>query len=196
MRQINQSLHSIPQSIVRAHSSMEEGRIFIAETEIHDANINRSPNAYQNNPQEERDRFQYDVDKQLVQMRFVSKTKRLMGVINWFAVHPTSMNNTNRLISSDNVGYASVLLEQEYNPEERIGRGDFVGAFASTNLGDVSPNIMGAKCKLSGAPCDINTSSCPEGKGPCVASGPGRDMFESTKIIATRIYKGASVSLS
>lgn len=173
---------------------MEEGRIFIAETEIHDANINRSPNAYQNNPQEERDRFPYDVDKQLVQMKFVSMNKRLMGVINWFAVHPTSMNNSNRLISTDNVGYASVLLEQEYNPEERIGRGEFVGAFASTNLGDVSPNIMGAKCQLSGDPCDSNTSSCPEGKGPCVASGPGKNMFESTKIIATRIYKGASVS--
>lgn len=172
---------------------MEEGRIFIAETEIHDANINRSPNAYQNNPQEERDRFPYDVDKQLVQLKFVSKTKRLMGVINWFAVHPTSMNNTNRLISTDNVGYASVLLEQEYNPEERIGRGNFVGAFASTNLGDVSPNIRGSRCQLSGDPCDLNTSSCPEGKGPCVASGPGKDMFESTKIIATRIYKGASV---
>lgn len=174
---------------------MEEGRIFIAETEIHDANINRSPNAYQNNPQEERDNFKYDVDKQLVQMKFLSKkTKQLMGVINWFAVHPTSMNNTNRLISTDNVGYASVLLEQEYNPDERIGRGDFVGAFASTNLGDVSPNIMGAKCQLTGAPCDLATSSCAEGKGPCVASGPGKDMFESTKIIATRIYKGASVS--
>jgi neutral ceramidase len=40
------------------------------------------------------------------------------------------------------------------------------------------------------------TSSCPEGAGMCFASGPGRDMFESTKMIATRIYEGASVSKS
>lgn len=181
---------------MRAHDNVQEGRIFISQTEIHDANINRSPNAYMNNAKDERDQYKYDVDKQLVQLKFLSKTtKKLMGVINWFAVHPTSMNNTNRLVSSDNVGYASVLLEQEYNGDQMVGRGDFVGAFASTNLGDVSPNIMGAKCQLSGEPCDSNTSSCPEGKGPCVASGPGKDMFESTKIIATRIYKGASVSL-
>lgn len=40
---------------------------------------------------------------------------RILGVINWFAVHPTSMNNTNKLISSDNVGYASVLMEKALN---------------------------------------------------------------------------------
>jgi neutral ceramidase len=71
------------------------------------------------------------------------------------------------------------------------GRGSFVGAFASTNLGDVSPNIMGPKCQKSGKPCDMLTSTCPD-KDQCIASGPGKDMFESTKIIATRIYKGAS----
>lgn len=173
---------------------MEEGRLYLDRTMVSDANINRSPNAYLNNPMEERTQYEYDVDKMLTQIRFVSaRTKKVIGAINWFAVHPTSMNNTNRLISSDNVGYASVLLEQEYNPTDLIGQGAFVGAFAATNLGDVSPNIMGPKCQFTGNPCDLTTSSCPEGEGQCVASGPGRDMFESTKIIATRIYKGASV---
>lgn len=50
---------------------------------------------------------------------------------------------------------------------------------------------MGPKCQKTGLPCDIITSSCPD-KDQCIASGPGSDMFESTKIIATRIYKGAS----
>jgi neutral ceramidase len=44
------------------------------------------------------------------------------GCINWFAVHPTSMNNTNTLVSSDNVGYASVLFEQQMNPSALIGK--------------------------------------------------------------------------
>lgn len=57
------------------------------------------------------------------QLKFVSAedTKKLLGVINWFAVHPTSMNNTNRLVSSDNVGYASILLESKINKKARIG---------------------------------------------------------------------------
>lgn len=47
----------------------------------------------------------------------------------------------------------------------------------------------------TGRPCDLVTSSCPD-KDLCVASGPGRDIFESTKIIGTRIYKGASKLLA
>ena len=40
----------------------------------------------------------------------------------WFAVHCTSMNNTNRLISSDNKGYASILFEQMMNPGALPGK--------------------------------------------------------------------------
>lgn len=55
------------------------------------------------------------MDKTLAQIRFITPSEQIVGVINWFAVHPTSMNNTNRLISSDNVGYASILMEKELN---------------------------------------------------------------------------------
>lgn len=43
------------------------------------------------------------------------KDSSIIGALSWYAVHPTSMNNTNVLVSSDNVGYASVLLEQALN---------------------------------------------------------------------------------
>lgn len=105
------------------------------------------------------------------------------------------MNNTNKFVSSDNVGYASLMLEKEYNHGSVAGKGNFVGAFCSANLGDVSPNIMGPKCQKTGLPCDPLTSSCPD-QDLCVASGPGRNIFESTKIIGTRIYKGASKLLN
>lgn len=59
---VAQTLHniffSLLQSIVRAHESMQEGRIYVQETEIVDASINRSPTSYLNNPEEER--AQYD----------------------------------------------------------------------------------------------------------------------------------------
>lgn len=74
-------------------------------------------------------------------------------------------------------------------------QGKFVGAFAASNLGDVSPNIMGPKCQFTGEPCDLLTSSCPARHGMCVASGPGANHFESTKIIAGRLLNGALVRM-
>lgn len=72
-------------------------------------------------------------------------------------------------------------------------QGPFVAAFASTNLGDVSPNIKGPRCQLSGVECDMYTSKCPDNKEFCVASGPGADIFESTKMIAENLYTKAMV---
>uniref|UniRef100_A0AAG5DWZ1 Neutral ceramidase n=1 Tax=Anopheles atroparvus TaxID=41427 RepID=A0AAG5DWZ1_ANOAO len=186
-------VHGIAQSIIRAHNNMAEARLYVAETEVADASINRSPSAYENNPAEERAQYRHNVDRTLVQLQVVgARDGRPLGAISWFAVHPTSMNNTNRLVSSDNVGLAAVLLEQERNPGALVGKGEFVGAFASSNLGDVSPNIEGPRCEKTGLPCDVLTSSCPSGAGACFASGPGRDMFESTEIIAGRLYRAAS----
>lgn len=189
----NALVHGIAQSVIRAHNNMVEARLYVAETEVMDASVNRSPSAYENNPAEERAQYQHNVDRTLMQLQFVgARDGTVLGAINWFAVHPTSMNNTNRLVSSDNVGLAAVLLEQERNLGALVGKGEFVGAFASSNLGDVSPNIAGPRCEKTGLPCDVLTSSCPSGAGACFASGPGRDMFESTKIIADRLYRAAS----
>lgn len=77
----------------------------------------------------------------MVQLNFISDDGKPMGVLNWFAVHPTSMNNTNHLISGDNKGAASQMFEREMNSNYVTGKGPFVAAFASTNLGDISPNI-------------------------------------------------------
>jgi len=78
----------------------------------------------------------------MVQLNFFNDAGQALGVLNWFAVHPTSMNNTNLLISGDNKGAASQMFEKEMNPNYVTGQGPFVAAFASTNLGDISPNIM------------------------------------------------------
>lgn len=136
-------------------------------------------------------RYKYDTDKTLTQLRFVSDSNELIGAINWFAVHPTSMNNTNKLVTSDNVGYASILLEHGMDPNSMPGQSKFVGAFASANLGDSSPNTDGPKCEFSRKSCDLYTSTCPKNEGACFSSGPGKDHFESCHIIATKIYEGA-----
>jgi len=58
----------------------------------------------------------------MVQLKLVREDGVPIGAINWFAVHPTSMNNTNMLVSSDNVGYAAILFEQRMNPGRLIGK--------------------------------------------------------------------------
>ncbi|KAJ8978006.1 hypothetical protein NQ317_004551 [Molorchus minor] len=167
-------IDGITKSITRAHESMVEARIFINSGELLEANINRSPASYLFNPEEERAKYPYDVDKDLVQLKFLrSSDDAPIGAINWFAVHPTSMNNTNCLVTSDNVGYASILLEKSVDTAALPGQTSFVGAFASTNLGDVSPNIQGPKCINTGEDCDKNTSSCGGENKYCIAFGPG-----------------------
>lgn len=68
-----------------------------------------------------------------------------------------------------------------------------MSAFASTNLGDVSPNIRGPRCQKTGLPCEMASSACDGARNECVASGPGKDIFESTKIIAERLAQKAEV---
>lgn len=131
----------------------------------------------------------------MTQLRFVDDDNKYMGVINWYAVHPTSMNNTNKLVTSDNVGYASIMLEEEMDPIAMPGQSKFVAAFASANLGDSSPNTAGPKCEYSGKSCDLLSSSCPSAEGHCFASGPGKDQFDSCKIIATKLFEGAKTIL-
>ncbi len=64
-------------------------------------------------------RYQYDTDHIVSQLNiFEADSGEPMGMINWFAVHPTSMNNTNRLISGDNKGYASQLFEKHINGKD------------------------------------------------------------------------------
>uniref|UniRef100_A0A6P4FLE6 Neutral ceramidase n=1 Tax=Drosophila rhopaloa TaxID=1041015 RepID=A0A6P4FLE6_DRORH len=145
-------------AIKRATDNLVDGRIFLAKTTVLNVNINRSPSSYLRNPAEERAQYEHDTDKTLTQLRFVDLENNLLGAFNWYAVHATSMNNTNRLVTSDNVGYAALLLEKEYNPNKMPGKGKFVGAFCSSNLGDVSPNIMGPKCSISGNECDLLSS--------------------------------------
>ncbi|KAF5190568.1 Neutral ceramidase [Thalictrum thalictroides] len=68
----------------------------------------------------------------------------------------------------------------------------FVGAFCQSNVGDVSPNVLGAFCTDTGKPCDFNHSSCNGNTLLCVGRGPGYpDEILSTQIIGERQLKKA-----
>lgn len=70
-------------------------------------------------------------------------------------------------------------------------QGPFVAAFATANEGDVSPNLQGAKCIDTGNPCDPITSTCSNKNTKCIAQGPGKNMFDSVKIVGRKQYQRA-----
>ena len=188
-------VNGIYESIVMAHENIEPVSITINEDLLFDANINRSPTSYILNPIDEQEMYaeEGDTDKKMTLMKFIGKDNgEIKGILNWFAVHGTSMNNTNTLISGDNKGYASAMLEKELNgPSAMAGKGPKVGAFASSNLGDVSPNTKGPKCIDTGEDCDGTTSTCNGKCENCIASGPGKNMEDSCRIIGDKQYQKA-----
>ncbi len=164
-------------SIARAHANLADGTITIAQGELLHAGINRSPQAYQQNPAGERARYPSDTDTTMTLLKLQEATGREVGMINWFPVHGTSMGSENLLISGDNKGYASWLFEKLKGAEYAAGR-TFVAAFAQAHEGDVSPNIYGG------------------------TDGGGADDIESTKISGEKqydkardLYEGATVPL-
>ena len=81
----------------RAYDKLERGTIDAASEFLMESNINRSPSSYLLNPQSERDKYadQGDTDKTMLLLKFMSDEKKPLGALNWFAVHGTSLNNTN-----------------------------------------------------------------------------------------------------
>jgi neutral ceramidase len=101
--------------------------------------FNRSLAAYNRNPEvQQRPDSETDhaVERTMVLLLARSPDGRPIGQINWFGVHPTSLDNRGHLVSSDNKGYAAAALERD------IG-GGFVAIFAQQFAGDVSPNAQG-----------------------------------------------------
>ncbi len=172
---------AIADSIVAAHRDLQPGRILLAVGDVAGGGAQRSGPAYQQNPEAERNRYPADIDTQMLLLRFERDGKPI-GLLNWHAVHPTSMSFNNKLISSDNKGYAAYAFERWWNQQPRraiADDGPFVAAFAQSNCGDVTPNLT------------------------LKQQGPGKDEFESTKIMgdrqcqaAIRLFESASEELS
>lgn len=165
----NNVISGIVESITKAHESLQPGSYQLASDYLRGANINRSPTAYRLNPLAERDYYGEDTDNMMTLLRLRSTSGIDLGLIDWFSVHPTSLNNTNHLISGDNKGIASYIFER-HGPHNN--RGKFLAAFPQAPAGDSSPNTLGAFCIDSGTPCIEDPSVC-EGDIPqCHGRGP------------------------
>ncbi|KAL8789905.1 MAG: hypothetical protein Q9195_006615 [Heterodermia aff. obscurata] len=160
-------------SIQRAHESLTLGSLSVGMIDVQDTNINRSPYAYLANPKKERARYQDDVDKIMTMLKFQAiESGKNLGVLTWFPVHGTSMLGNNTLITGDNKGVAADLLEKDLRKLENADD-NFVAGFSQANVGDTSPNVLGAYCEDgSGEQCNFEDSTCGGRNEPCHGRGP------------------------
>ena len=182
-------------SVKTAHENVAPGHLSVGITNIADANINRSPYAYLQNPEEERARYDHDVDKAMTLLRFAHTTEsgdKDIGVLTWFAVHGTSMLGNNTHVTGDNKGVAAWMFEKSMDDPS------FVAGFSQANVGDTSPNINGAYCESGeheGEQCDFKTSLCGNKSQPCHGRGPYFGLDDggaaSNYEIGMRQFKGA-----
>jgi neutral ceramidase len=132
----------ITESIIRAHESLSPGRIYVSSGTVDEEEpldtgriitipYNRSLAAYEQNT--DKDLYPDSVDRTMTLLRFEDTNGNPIGLLNWFAVHGTSISMNNRLMHSDAKGFAAYKLEKEM-PE------GFIAAFAQSAMGDVSPN--------------------------------------------------------
>lgn len=168
----------IAESIVAADADLRPGRVFFAQGEVEEGNANRSLLAYRNNPPEERSQYASPVDTTMTLLKFV-RDDGAVGLLNWFAVHPTSVDYYYKLTTSDNKGYAAYVVERTLAERQPDGAGPFVAAFANSNCGDVTPNLN------------------------LDATGPGATVLESCAIMggrqaetALRLFDAADEELS
>lgn len=150
----------ITEAIQSAHEDLRPGRIVIGQHTVEEGGVNRSAIAYRQNPETERARYPNDTDTEMTLLR-LERADGVIGVLSWFAVHPTSLTYNNTLVSADHKGFAALEMEKRLQAHEEMAE-RFVAAFAQSNCGDVTGNL------------DLDNT------------GPGVDDYDSARIIGQR----------
>ncbi|KAH6649891.1 Neutral/alkaline nonlysosomal ceramidase [Chaetomium tenue] len=167
-------------SIRKAHESLRPGYLSVGTTKVQGANINRSLFAYLANPEQERTKYNVSADddgsveKDLTLLKFQrASDNKNIGVLTWFPTHGTSLLGNNTLIAGDNKGVAAYLFEKNARQDPTAAE-NFVAGFSQANVGDTSPNVLGAWCEDgSGEMCSFGNSTCSDGRSQaCHARGP------------------------
>lgn len=129
-------VNGIFQSIVLAHSNLTPGSIEFVEGDLTTATKNRSQTAYWANADDHL--YPYAFNPKMTMLKFRSSTGQEIGMLNWFAIHNTSLSSRYTKISGDNKGYAQHLFEKLKGTNYLSSR-TFVAAFANADEGDVVP---------------------------------------------------------
>lgn len=187
-RTFHRLVDGVVRAVLDAEAALAPADLSLARGELYDASVNRSASSFDRNP--DHDRLPGRIDPSVTLLR-VERDGDLRAAIDWFAVHCTSMGNGNRLVSSDNKGWAASAWEAM----ERGREPGFVGAFAQTNAGDMSPNLGGA---AGHGPTDDERANTAEiGRRQLdaarrLAVGPGRPLTPAIDYRLTHVDFGAA----
>jgi neutral ceramidase len=133
----------IANAIGQAFETRSRGTVKIGTGQMEEdrkVSFNRSMKAYNANKDTEplaEEESHLAVDRTMTLLLFQDEDGNRLGSVNWYAVHTTSMPNTNLKVHSDNKGYASLYLEEHHRDQP-----GYTGAFAQGNSGDVTPNYI------------------------------------------------------
>lgn len=135
-------VNGIVASIARADADVAPADLAVSTSRVAHGNAQRSRQAFNRNPAGDRRYFPTGTDTTSTTLQ-VRRGGRLVGAINWFPVHATSMPTNNTLVSADNKGYASYDWEHEVREVDYLAdrTPDFISSFAQSNAGDMSPNL-------------------------------------------------------
>ena len=144
----------IVKAIARAHKNVAHGKIALQTGTLSGATRNRSVPAYDNN--KDASAFGSNVNETMVQLKLMASDGTPRGLINWFAIHPTSFSMATTHISGDNKGWAQYFFEQRMKTKPTDEDG-FVVAFAQCDEGDVvsSQGNCGSAPGFRGDPDDF-----------------------------------------
>lgn len=121
-------------SLGKAVAGLAPATVTLQQGTLAGATRNRSAQAYAAN--RDASAFATDVNQAMVQLRIDAPDGTPRGLLNWFAIHPTSFSNKWTLVSGDNKGYAQYFFEQRQGSRP-TDAGAFVAAFAQCDEGDV-----------------------------------------------------------
>lgn len=134
-------VHAIVKSVVDSYKNLTEAVIKYKKGKFNDdvqVAWNRSIKAYNANPENEKildSSTELALDRNMYVLQVENLKGKLLGSVNWFGVHATSIGNDNTKVSFDNKGYASKFLEESYPNTVHI--------FAQGKAGDISPHFHG-----------------------------------------------------
>lgn len=96
------------------------------------------------NPAEERAQYSDSTDKEMTVLRFQRASDgKNMGILTWYPVHGTSVYQNSTHVTGDNKGVAEIMFEQAMEGDSSAADG-FVAGFSQANVGDTTPNTLGA----------------------------------------------------
>ena len=131
-------IDGVVRAIVEAHARLAPARLLLAKAEVPasaQVAFNRSWFAYSRNrgtepvPFEARDRA---VHRTMTMLRIERPDGRVVGLVDWFGLHNTTMHGDHHALHADHKGLAATAVEEKHG---------VVALFAQECCGDVSPNF-------------------------------------------------------